>query len=116
MKIDHCDHSAASNRKALLYRAQADLLPEPMAEQRLLSVGLGYAGEICSTNVIALKGWHFKRLLNEFVHCFNDDRTHLGLSRGTSGSREEADKTDAGTWIVTTPKLGGVDHRYNLAT
>jgi transposase InsO family protein len=66
-------------------------------------------------HVIVLNARHLKRLMNEYVRYYHDDRTHLGLAKGTPGGREAAKETNAGSKIVTTPRLGGLHHRYELA-
>jgi hypothetical protein len=38
-------------------------------------------------HIIAVNDRHLKRLLSEYVHYYHDDRTHLGLGKGTPGGR-----------------------------
>jgi putative transposase len=65
-------------------------------------------------HVIVLNERHLKRLMSEFVHYYNDDRTHLALGKGTPAGREVV-KFGAGERIITMPRLGGLHHRYVLA-
>lgn len=66
-------------------------------------------------HVISFNERHLKRLLAEYVRYYNDDRTHLGLQKETPGQR----KTAVGVGhsrVVSMPRLGGLHHRYDLAT
>ena len=56
-----------------------------------------------------------KRLLNEYVAYYHEDRTHLALEKRTPTGREAANGTQAGTRVVAMPRLGGLHHRYDLA-
>jgi hypothetical protein len=42
-------------------------------------------------------------------------RAHLGLDKGAPVSRVAEKNPSPGRTIVSTPKLGGYDHRYDLA-
>jgi hypothetical protein len=55
-----------------------------------------------------------KRLLSEYVRYYHHDRTHLGLSKETPAGRVAA-STDCGYRVRSTPRLGGLHHRYDLA-
>jgi transposase InsO family protein len=66
-------------------------------------------------HVIVLNERHLKRLLNEYVHYFHDDRTHLGLEKETPAGREPAARIKADCKVVSMPRLGGLHHRYELA-
>jgi transposase InsO family protein len=65
-------------------------------------------------HVIVLNRRHLKRLINEYVRYYNEDRTHLGLDKQTPAARNEA-KTSSSNKVVSIPRLGGLHHRYNLA-
>jgi hypothetical protein len=65
--------------------------------------------------VIVLNERHLKRLLNEYVHYYHDDRTHLALAKESPSGRERAKGSEAGSRIVAMPRLGGLHHRYGLA-
>jgi hypothetical protein len=43
------------------------------------------------------------------------DRAHLALAKGTPAGREAAKNFDAGCGVVSTIRLGGSHHRYDLA-
>ncbi len=66
-------------------------------------------------HVIVLNERHLKRLMNEYVRYYHDDRTHLGLGKETPAGRDAAHQTPMNTKIVSMPRLGGLHHRYDLA-
>jgi putative transposase len=55
---------------------------------------------------------HLKRLLSEYVHYYHEDRTHLGLRKGTPNFRSRA---IASGCVVSQERLGGLHHRYDRA-
>ena len=66
-------------------------------------------------HVIVLNERHLKRLMNEYVCYYHDDRTHLALNKRTPAGRETEKNPDAGRRVVSMPRLGGLHHRYDLA-
>jgi transposase InsO family protein len=66
-------------------------------------------------HVIVVNERHLKRLMNEFVRYYHDDRTHLGLEKQTPARRNAAENTDGACRVVSIPRLGGLHHRYDLA-
>jgi len=65
-------------------------------------------------HVIVLNERHLRRLMNEYVRYYHEDRTHLALSKGTPAGREARTKPIAGREVVSMPRLGGLHHRYDL--
>jgi putative transposase len=63
------------------------------------------------THIIALNERHLKRLLADYIDYYHDDRTHLGLGKGTPDRRI---RSIAGR-IVSLERLGGLHHRYDRA-
>jgi hypothetical protein len=63
-------------------------------------------------HVIALNERHLKRLLSEYVSYYHEDRTHLGLGKGTLGCRTRCE-TSGG--VLSYDRLGGLHHRYDRA-
>jgi putative transposase len=66
-------------------------------------------------HVIVLNERHLKRLMNEYVRYYHEDRTHLALAKGTPTGREAEKDTGVGYRVVSMPRLGGLYHRYDLA-
>jgi len=50
--------------------------------------------------------------MNEYVHYYQDDRTHLALDKRTPAGRLLANNGGGHGRILSTPKLGGLHHRY----
>ena len=63
-------------------------------------------------HAIPLNERHLKRLLSEYIRYYHEDRTHLGLGKGTPNDRSPA-KTSA--HILSRERLGGLHHRYDWA-
>jgi hypothetical protein len=54
--------------------------------------------------------------MTEYVRYYHDDRTHLGLSKNTPTGRESAQRAPVDAKIISMSRLGGLHHRYDLAT
>jgi len=63
-------------------------------------------------HVIALNERHLKRLLTEYVAYHHEDRTHLGLGKGTPGCRTRCATSGR---VLSYDRLGGLHHRYDRA-
>ena len=63
-------------------------------------------------HVIALSERHLSRLLAEYVSYYHDDRTHLGLEKGTPNGRAQCRASGS---ILSYDRLGGLHHRYDRA-
>ena len=66
-------------------------------------------------HVIVLNERHLKRLMNDYVCYYQDDRTHLALAKETPGDRQAEKSSDEDRSVVAMPRLGGLHHRYHLA-
>jgi len=66
-------------------------------------------------HVIVLNQRHLKRLMNEYVRYYHEDRTHLALAKETPADRLAAKSPHASSGVVSLPRLGGLHHRYDLA-
>jgi transposase InsO family protein len=65
--------------------------------------------------VIVLNERHLKRLMNEYVRYYHEDRTHLVLGKGTPAGRDAEENSGSVPKVVSMPSLGGLHHRYDLA-
>jgi transposase InsO family protein len=63
-------------------------------------------------HVLAVNERHLKRLLSEYVRYYHEDRTHLGLGKGTPTRRSRA---IASGRVLCHERLGGLHHRYDRA-
>jgi transposase InsO family protein len=61
-------------------------------------------------HIIALDEGHLKRLLSEYVRYYHEDRTHLGLGKGTPAERT---RSVAPGRVLSHERLGGLYHRYD---
>ena len=66
-------------------------------------------------HVIVLNRRHLRRLLNEYIRYYHEDRTHLGLEKDTPGGRVAASAPSSGHKVISLPRLGGLHHRYAVA-
>jgi hypothetical protein len=66
-------------------------------------------------HVIVLNERHLKRLMNEYVRYYHEDRTHLALAKETPAGREAGSEFGVGCRIIAMPRLNGLHHRYDLA-
>ncbi len=63
-------------------------------------------------HIIAVDERHLKRLLSEYIRYYHEDRTHLGLGKGTPDGRT---RTIASSHVLSHVRLGGLHHRYDQA-
>ena len=66
-------------------------------------------------HVIVLNERHLKRHMNEYIHYYHEDRTHIGLAKQTPSGRKTAVRKDVRGKVVSLPRLGGLHRRYDLA-
>jgi len=66
-------------------------------------------------HVIVLNEQHLKRVMNDYIRYYHDDRTHLGLAKQTPAHRKAAENAAITAKVVSMPRLGGLHHRYDLA-
>ena len=63
-------------------------------------------------HIIAVDERHLKRLLSEYVRYYHEDRTHLGLGKGTPNNRL---RSIASGDVLSHERVGGLHHRYDRA-
>jgi len=63
-------------------------------------------------HIIAVNDRHLQRLLREYVRYYHEDRTHLGLNKGTPLGRLRSARSGP---VRAYPRLGGLHHRYERA-
>jgi len=63
-------------------------------------------------HVIPVNERHLKRLLSDYVRYYHEDRTHLGLGKGTPGGRTHSLTSGR---IYSQERIGGLHHRYDRA-
>ena len=65
--------------------------------------------------VVVFNERHLRRLLNEYVAYYHDDRTHDALAKETPAGRRPAVPQVPCSTAVSRPRLGGLHHRYEAA-
>ena len=63
-------------------------------------------------HIIPIDERHLKRLLSEYIRYHHEDRTHLGLGKGTPNGRSRAIPSGR---VLSHERLGGLHHRYDRA-
>jgi transposase InsO family protein len=63
-------------------------------------------------HVIPLNEQHLKRLANEYLAYYHDDRTHKTLGKQTPDRRPIQPRPAARSEILALPRIGGLHHRY----
>jgi transposase InsO family protein len=63
-------------------------------------------------HIIAVNERHLKRLLSEYVRYYHEDRTHLGLGKGSPNCRTRSRTSGR---VLPQERLGGLHHRYDRA-
>jgi transposase InsO family protein len=63
-------------------------------------------------HTITVNESHLKRLLSEYVRYYHEDRTHLGLGKGTPNHRLRSITSGR---VLSHDRLGGLHHRYDRA-
>jgi transposase InsO family protein len=63
-------------------------------------------------HIIPIDERHLKRLLSEYIRYHHEDRTHLGLGKGTPNGRSRAMPSGR---VLSHERLGGLHHRYDRA-
>jgi putative transposase len=66
-------------------------------------------------HVIVVNERHPRRLMNDYVRYYHDDRAHLALAKGTPAGREAGNNPDPDCRVESMPRLGGLHHRCDLA-
>jgi len=64
-------------------------------------------------HVIALNEPHLRRLLWDFVRYYEQDRIHDSLKKDTPNGRLIKPKPSPQATVISSPRLGGLHHRYS---
>jgi hypothetical protein len=63
-------------------------------------------------HVIVLNELHLRRLLDQAIDYYHQDRTHLGLGKDTPLVRPVERQPDPTSNVVGLPRVGGLHRRY----
>ena len=62
--------------------------------------------------VIPLNEEHLRRLMQDYVRYFHEDRIHDALGKDTPNRRPVENKPSTAATVMSRPRLGGLHHRY----
>ncbi len=65
----------------------------------------------CINHLIILNEDHLRKILNNYLDYYHEDRTHLALNKDTPLVRP-AQESPANGKVLALPRLGGLHHRY----
>jgi transposase InsO family protein len=63
-------------------------------------------------HVIVFNETQLRRLLDDYVGYYNQDRCHLALEKDAPEPREVQPRPTASAKVVALPRVGGIHHRY----
>jgi hypothetical protein len=63
--------------------------------------------------VIVFNAGHFRRLIRDYGSDYHTDRIHDSLEKDTPAGRAVSLKPSRSAAVVSFPRLGGLDHRYD---
>jgi len=66
----------------------------------------------CTDHIIVWNERHLKRILRGYFDYYNDDRTHLGLSKESPVARPVSKLISMSDNLLEMPKVNGLHHRY----
>lgn len=94
--------------------AEIEVLRTPLRAPRANAYCERFIGSLrreCLDHTLVLSEKQLRRLVNEYVHYFNDDRPHQGIHQRIP-AKLEASRPGEGE-IVARPVLGGLHHAYH---
>jgi transposase InsO family protein len=62
-------------------------------------------------HVVVLSEDHLRRLLREYVDCYNAERVHTAIGDAPKGQNSET-RPSSGAKVISLPRVGGLHHRY----
>ncbi len=74
---------------------------------------VGLRSKTSLDHVIALNEAHLRRLIRDYVHYHHQDRIHDSLDKDAPNRRSIEKKPLAGATVCSSPRLGGLHHRYS---
>jgi putative transposase len=64
-------------------------------------------------HVIPLNEDHLRRLARDYITYYHLDRTQIGLKKGTPAKRAIEARSLRRSYLISTPRLGGLHGRYS---
>ncbi len=63
-------------------------------------------------SVVVFNAEHLRRLLDNYIAYYHQDRPHLGLEKDAPMPRPVSNKPRGGGTVIALPRVGGLHHRY----
>ncbi len=112
------DHDAKFGNEVLTFLQSSDLKPMRTSIRSPWHNGIaerwvGSARRELLDHIIPLNERHLRRLGRDYLGYYHDDRTHIGLNKGTPANRAIEQRLTRSTHISSAPRIGGLHHRYS---
>jgi putative transposase len=94
--------------------AEIEVLRTPIRAPRANAYGERFIGSLrreCLDHILILSEQQLRRLVNEYVQYFNEDRPHQGINQRIPAKLESSRLREGE--IVARPVLGGLHHAYH---
>ena len=112
------DHDGKFGGDVLTFLQSSDLKPMRTSIRSPWQNGtaerwVGSARREFLDHVIPLNEDHLRRLARDYITYYHLDRTHIGLNKGTPAKRAIEARSLRRSYLISTPRLGGLHHRYS---
>ena len=111
------DHDSKFNADVITFLKATGLQPKRTSVQAPWQNGIaerwvGSCRREILDHVIALNEQHLRRLIRDYVNYHHEDRTHDSLAKDTPNHRPVEQRPSATAAVISSPRLGGLHHRY----
>ena len=112
------DHDSKFDAGVLTFLKASGLKPKQTSVQAPWQNGVaerwvGSCRREILDHVIALNEQHLRRLVRDFVRYYEQDRIHDSLGKDVPNGRPIEPKPSPQAIVITSPRLGGLHHRYS---
>ena len=111
------DHDSKFDTEVIAFLRSTGLKPKRISVQSPWQNGVaerwvGSCRREILDHVIVLNEGHLRRLMREYVNYYHQDRIHDSLGKDTPMHRPVDRKISANARLISSPRLGGLHHRY----
>src|SRR5918995_2225826 len=112
------DHDSKFNADVITFLKATGLKPKRTSVQAPWQNGIaerwvGSCRREILDHVIALNEPHLRRLIRDYVNYHHEDRIHDSLAKDTPNHRPVEHRPSATGTVISSPRLGGLHHRYS---